>query len=149
MSSSDWITIAGAAVTLISMAVSIVQARSASRSSKTAKAALATVQLAAVAERLKSAQEHIREVAPERIPQRGFKLDKRIDLIRREFDNALSALPKTGAGSEPRKQLVSAQTELNEFCKVQSAESWQKLQILVQDTISGLTAKSLETGESK
>jgi hypothetical protein len=112
---------------------------------------MTAVQLAAVAERLKSAQEHIRDVAPERVSQRGFKSGNRIDLIRREFDNALSALPKTGAGSNARKQLASAQTELNSYqasiSQTPGAESWQKLQTLVQDTISDLTAKSLDVGD--
>ena len=52
MTTSDWITVVGAGVTILSMVVSIRQARSAFRSSQAAKNAMAAVQLAAVAERL-------------------------------------------------------------------------------------------------
>jgi hypothetical protein len=112
---SDWVTALGVVVTLISMAVSIRQAASAQRSSNAAKSAMAVVQLAAVGERLKSAQEHIRDIAPEKAQARGYKVGNRFDLIRREFDNALSALPKAGHGSVAREQLTKAQTELNGY----------------------------------
>jgi uncharacterized protein YicC (UPF0701 family) len=94
MTSSDWITVTGAIVTIVGMLVSIHQARSAFSSSRAAKSAMIAVQLAAVAERLKSAQEHIRDVAPDKFLQRGYKIGSRLDLIRREFDSALSTLPR-------------------------------------------------------
>jgi hypothetical protein len=152
MTSSDWITVVGAAVTLVSMFVSIRQARSAFRSSQIAKKAMAAVQLAAVAERLKSAQEHIRDVAPDKVSQRGFKIGNRLDLIRREFDSALSALPKVGTGSEARMQLTNAQTELNNYQKsltvAPDSKTWQNLQMFVQDSISDLTATTIKVGEA-
>lgn len=151
MTSSDWITVAGTVVTLVGMTVSIRQARSAFRSSQIAKNAMAAVQLAAVAERLKSAQEHIRDVAPDKVSQRGFKIGNRLDLIRREFDSALSALPRSGMGSEARMQLTNAQAELNEYQKSLTLSpdppTWQKLQMSVQDTISDLTAATSNIGE--
>jgi hypothetical protein len=150
MTFSDWITTIGVVVTLISMVVSIFQARSARKSSESAKTAMAAVQLAAVAERLKSAQEHIRDVAPDKAAQRGFKVGNRFDLIRREFDSALSALPKEGHGSQARAQLTSAQNELNTyqstFASSPSQGNWQQVQILVQDTISELTATTSNIG---
>lgn len=146
MTASDWITILGVIVTLVSMAISINQAKSAFKSSNAAQAAMTAVQLAAIAERVKSAQGHIRDVAPDKVLQRGFKIGDRLDLIRREFDNALSALPKIGLGSEARRQLTSAQSQLN--CYQESlatkpdVEQWQKIQIHVQDAISDLTTGS-------
>lgn len=111
---------------------------------------MTAVQLAAVAERLKSAQEHIRDVAPEKTSLRGFKGDDRFDLIRREFDLALSALPKSGVGSEARKQLTNAQDKLNIYQRSlpvnPDQENWQKLQIFVQDTISELTSATTNSG---
>jgi hypothetical protein len=151
MTFSDWITIGGAVVTLVGMAVSIVQARSALKSSKVAKNAMTAVQLVAVAERLKSAQEHIRDLATDKVSQRGFKIGNRFDLIRREFDSALSALPKTGRGSEARTQLASAQNQLNNYQKSLQSNpdpmSWQELQIFVQDTISDLTSNTHTLGD--
>lgn len=135
------------------MAVTIHQTRSARKSSEAAKSAMAVVQLAAVGERLKSAQEHIRDIAPRKTQARGYNLGNRIDLIRREFDNALSALPKVGHGCEARKYLTEAQAELNHyegsFSSVPDSTKWERLQILVQDAISELASKTTEIGESK
>jgi len=145
---SDWITAIGVVVTLISMAVSIRQAVSARQSSHAAKSAMAVVQLAAVGERLKSAQEHIRDIAPDKAQARGFKVGNRFDLIRREFDNALSTLPKVGHGSVAREQLTKAQAELNDyqlsFSPIPDPAKWQTLQVLVQDTISELGSNTAD-----
>ena len=151
MTASDWITVVGAAVTIGGMMVSIHQAKNAFRSSQIAKNAMSAVQLAAVAERLKSAQEHIRDVAPYKVSQRGFKIGTRLDLIRREFDSALSSLPKTGMGGDARKQLADAQNELNKYQgslnSTPNAIIWQKMQTLVQDTISELTSQTTDIGD--
>lgn len=150
---SDWLTSLGVVVTLISMAVSMRQAASARQSSHAAKSAMAVVQLAAVGERLKSAQEHIRDIAPDKPQARGYKVGNRFDLIRREFDNALSALPRAGHGSLAREQLKKAQTELNDyqasFSAKPDATKWQALQVLVQDTISELGSNTADIGDSK
>lgn len=146
-----WITVIGTVASLAGMVIAIGQARSAYRSSQIASAAMTTVQLAAVAERLKSAQEHIRDMAPDKLSLRGFKSGSRVDAIRQEFDTALSALPKTGMGSTARGQLVKAQSRLNSYSSSLSTEpnnfEWQNLQSLVQDTISDLTATAIQTGE--
>lgn len=114
---------------------------------------MATVQLAAVGERLKSAQEHIRDVSPEKKRARGYKVGNRFDLIRREFDNALGALPRTGHGSVAREQLTKAQKELNayeaSFFSSPDPTKWRELQVLVQDTISELAANTADIGELK
>lgn len=153
VSLSDWITVVGVSVTLVSMIVTILQARSAESSSRAARRAMATVQLAAVGERLKSAQEHIRDVSPEKKRVRGYKVGNRFDLIRREFDNALGALPRTGHGSVARGQLTKAQIELNayeaSFFLFPDPTKWHELQVLVQDTISELAANTADIGELK
>lgn len=150
---SDWVTVIGVVVTLFSMTVSILQAGSARKSSQAARSAMAVVQLAAVGERLKSAQEHIRDIAPDKTQVRGYKVGNRFDLIRREFDNALSALPKVGHGSIAREQLTKAQTELNDyqasFPTKPDPTKWRELQVLVQDTISELGSNTADIGESK
>lgn len=150
---SDLITLLGVLVTLVSMAVSIHQARSALKSSQAATTAMSTVQIIAVAERLKSAQEHIRDLAVEKVSLRGFKLGSRFDLIRREFDQALGALPKVGKGGEARLLLTDAQKELNNYqtslAATPDSESWQKLQSLVQDAISDLTSENSKVGVPK
>ncbi|SCD25501.1 putative membrane protein [Brucella inopinata] len=151
VSSSDWITISGAIITLISMAVSIRQAKSARKSSRDAMSAMAAVQLSAVGERLKSTQEHIRDVGPPKKQERGYKVGNRFDLIRREFDNALSALPKTGHGSTARRLLTQAQIKLNDYQESfhlePDSETWRELQVLVQDTISELASNSTSIGD--
>ncbi len=140
-------------VTLVSMTVSIRQALSARKSSQTARRAMTIVQLAAIGERLKSAQEHIRDIAPDKAEARGYKLGNRFDLIRREFDNALSALPKVGHGSVAREQLTRAQSELNNyhasFLPIPDPTKWGILQVLVQDTISELGSNTADVGDYK
>ena len=153
MTVSDWLTVIGVVVTLSSMTVSIRQAVSARKSSQAARSAMAVVQLAAVAERLKSAQEHIRDIAPDKTQARGYRVGNRFDLIRREFDNALSVLPKVGHGSIARGQLTKAQTELNDyqasFSTAPDPMKWRELQVLVQDTISELGSNTADIGDSK
>jgi hypothetical protein len=148
---SDLITIIAAAVTIVCTGISIYQARSAFLSSKAARKALNAVKLAALSERLKSAQEHIRDVAPERTQQRGFKIGSRIDLIRREFDYALNALPMEGNTSNARVKIKDAQVELNRYQKSISsgpdAEIWQSLQVHVQDAVSELSTATQNLSE--
>lgn len=150
MDLSDWITVIGVVVTLISMGVTILYAQSAGRSSRSANSALTAVQLSVIGERLKITQEHIRDVSPEKALVRGYKVGNRFDLIHREFDNALSALPKTGAGSEARAQLIKAQAELHDyqtsFPVSPDPAKWRALQILVQDTISELASNTADIG---
>ncbi|AZV77701.1 hypothetical protein EBB79_07220 [Parasedimentitalea marina] len=144
MDFSSWITVIGTVASLASMAVAIRQARNAFKSSNDAKKAMATVQLAAVAERLKSAQEHIRDLAPDKVTERGFKSGSKIDSVRREFDTAMSALPTSGVGSSARVLLSNAQASLNEYYsslhQEPNLDEWQTSQKLVQDTISNLTS---------
>ncbi|AYM60707.1 hypothetical protein [Agrobacterium fabrum] len=153
MGLTDWISIVSVAVTLASMVVSIREAKKAKKASQAAKSAVAVVQLAAVGERLKSTQEHIRDVAPEKKLIRGHKFGARFDLIRREFDNALSALPKAGHGSEAREQLTQAQAKLNNYQASfelgPDSGTWQELQVLVQDTISELGSNTANMGDLK
>lgn len=146
MTVSEWLTAIGVAATVVSMLVSIWQARSAFASSQVARSAMTSVQISVIAERLKSAQEHIRELAADKVSQRGFKVGNRFDLIRREFDTVLNTLPKSGEGGEARIQIKNAQAELNIYQQSMSLnpdiETWQKLQTLVQDAISDLTSMS-------
>jgi ribosomal protein S15P/S13E len=150
MTNSDGITVIGTVVTIIGMVVTIWQARSAFKSSQAAKNAMVAVQLASVAERLKAVQEHIRDVAPDKASQRGYTVGNRFDLIRQGFDNALSALPKAGTGSEARSELAVAQIELNRYQKTFSQtpdhDAWQKLQVSVQDAASDLMSKIFTLG---
>lgn len=150
---SDWITLGGMAVTLISMFITISKAKSAYDSSQAAKDAMQSVQLAAIGARLKSAQEHIRDVAPDKVSQRGFKIGNRIDLVRREFDDALSALPKKGEASAARLHLTKAQEDLNLYQSSLAigpdSESWQSLQINVQDSVSELATAMSALGKMK
>ncbi|MCF6431079.1 hypothetical protein [Leisingera sp. MMG026] len=150
---SLWITVVGTLASIISMIVAIAQAKKAYASSQNAKAAMATVQLAAVAERLKTAQEHIRDVSPDKVSLRGYKFAPKIDSMRQEFDTALSALPKVGVGSRGRELLVAAQGHLNSYHSSLPAEpnssEWQNLQIFVQDAISELKSKAIRTGEQQ
>jgi hypothetical protein len=152
MTASDWITMTGAIITIGGTMVTIWQAMSARKSSQTATHALISVRMSKVAEQLKSAQEHIREIAPSKTSQRGFKVGRLIDSIRREFDGALNNLPKKGLGSEARIQLATAQDRLNQYQSSLLTEPsqilWQELQIAVQDAISDLTSTANKIGET-
>ena len=173
MSLSLWLTGIGTFASVASMCVAIRQAKNAYKSSQDAKAAMATVQLSAVAERLKTAQEHIRDLAPSKVKQRGRQFEPKIDLIRQEFDTALSALPTVGVGSAARGLLVRAQGHLNTYQSLPKSEDgpqrealqaereklqaekeklqeeWQELQGLVQDAISDLRSTAFNTGEQQ
>lgn len=98
--------------------------------------------MVAISERLRSAQEHIRDIAPEKAGRRGFDAGRCVDAIRREFDQALSALPKSGVGSVARGLLTNAQAQLNLYQKTLPAapnhDIWSVLQIQVQDAVSAL-----------
>lgn len=153
MATLDWLNVFGVAVSIISAVVSIRQARSAKASSQSARDAMAVIQLAAIGERLKTAQEHIRDVAPEKMRERGYKLGGRVTLIRREFDISLSALPKVGHGSTARLLLTKAQTALNGYEESLSSapdrEKWIELQASVQDAISELGSNTAGIGIQK
>lgn len=145
--SSDIITIAGAIITILGMAVTIWQAKKARDYSQSAKLARDSAHLSSVADRLKSAQDFIRDISPDKM-KRGYKVEERIDSIRKEFDATLSSLPKGGSASGARELLGSAQAALNSYesslTGTASATAWQKLQTEVQDTISELRTLALD-----
>lgn len=151
MDSSLWITIVGSIASLVGMGVSLHQANSAWDSSRKARAAMITVQLAGVAERLKAAQNHIRAIAPEKVGQRGVKPALVVDELRQEFDSALSSLSTTGPARSAREMLRNAQSSLNTYNASLGGEAnqdeWQKLQSYVQDAMSDLSAKATNLGE--
>lgn len=146
------ITIVGSVASLAGMGVSLHQAQSARKSSSEARTAMTTVQLAAVVERLKVAQNHIRAIAPDRVRQRGVKPSLVVDELRQEFDSALSSLPTKGPASSARKTLRNAQDSLNTYntslSVVPNQEEWQKLQGYVQDAMSDLSVKAINLGEN-
>jgi len=148
MTGSDWITSGSMIVTIIATIITIILTIKATRASADAKAAVAKVRLAANADRLRSAQEHIRS-----LPLRGAKPDQLIANIRQEFDITLGALPKKGPGSEARILLAAAQTSLNIYASALPTggdqEAWQNLQIQVQDAISDLIDVATLPGETK
>jgi hypothetical protein len=160
MTESDWITIVGTVVTIGATVVTIVatiatidQAKKARRASTNANTAVAKVRLAANADRLRSAQEHIRSLPSTQAALRGTNTARLIAGIRQEFDNTLSALPKDGPGSTARKLLETAQASLNKYEHALATEvdreAWQVLQTQVQDAISDLTAAAALPGETK
>ncbi|WP_139194593.1 hypothetical protein [Roseovarius tolerans] len=168
-----WLTGVGTLASIASMIVAIKQAQKAYKANQSARAAMATVQLSAVAERLKTAQEHIRDVAPGKVKQRGRQFEPKIASIRQEFDTALGALPAVGAGSTARGLLVRAQGHLNTYQSLPKPkgdpqlenlpvepkkieveqeklrEEWQALQGRVQDAISDLRSTAFDTGEQQ
>jgi hypothetical protein len=148
MTGSDWITSGSMVVTIVATIITIILTLTARRASADAKAAATKVRFAANADRLRSAQEHIRS-----LPLRGAKPDQLIANIRQEFDITLGALPKEGPGSEARNLLAVAQTSLNKYESALPTgldrEAWQILQIQVQDAISDLTAVATLPGETK
>lgn len=139
----DYISIAGTAVTLASMGISILQAKKARKASKDAEKILIAVNMTSVAERLKTAQEHIRGIAPEKLKQRGFNPEELINSIHKEFDAALNDLSSSGEGSEARKKIVKAQSIFDSYCSsknMPNRDLWIGLRQLIQDAISTLTS---------
>ncbi|MGP6089462.1 hypothetical protein [Antarctobacter jejuensis] len=145
------LSIGGSVASLVGMLVSLQQAKSARRASNEAKSVFVRVQLTSITERLKAAQEHIREIEPSKLGKRGFNPGAKVDLIRREFDTALSSLPKSGVGSASREVLFSAQAILNSYnssiSNTPSDTDWQKLQISVQNAISELSSEATNSSE--
>jgi len=150
MTVSDGITLAGTGVTLMGMAIAIWQAGSARKSSQDAQAAFDKVRLAGIADRLRSAQEHIRTLPPQSMNRRGAKIAVGIARIRQEFDSVLGALPKAGAGGKARTLVAAAQDSLNQYENSLGSQAdqaaWQNLQRNVQDAISELTTAVSEHG---
>lgn len=144
---TDWITIAGAAITVTAMTVSIVQARRAAASNRDIRSAMARVELIGIAERLRAAQEYIRSLPTDLTSLRGYDSKANVDRIRREFDNALGALTAEGPERVARESLSDAQENLNRYATslgVQiDVQAWQALQTQVQNAISELTAAAV------
>ena len=151
MTFSDAFTTIGVVVTLASTGVTIHQARKARTYSRSAEHARDAAQLNAVAERLKSAQDHIRDIAPEKLGRRGYDAGKRIDSIRREFDATLGALPRGGTAKQARNLLSLAQSHLNTYQSSVDHQpdkgAWEKLQVTLQDTISDLSSRSIDKSD--
>jgi vacuolar-type H+-ATPase catalytic subunit A/Vma1 len=147
MTFSDWITALGVVVTLCSMLYTIWQAYLARRHKEEAQRVLQIVNLSAVAERLKNVQEYVREIAPEKLTQRGFQVGERIDKIRKEFDVCLGTLPAKGACQKAREKIGDAQTSLGKYEKSIAekvdSELWYALRVELQDAISNLSDQSL------
>lgn len=150
MTVSDAITIAGIIVTVCATVITVWQASEARKSSLSAQHALDKVRLAAIADRLRSAQEHIRALPTQARNLRGAKIPAGVARIRQEFDNVLGTLPKSGAGGEARTLVSAAQTSLDQYEASLPGNvdlrAWQSLQRTVQDAISDLTtaAQSME-----
>lgn len=142
MTISDGITVLGIVVTVVATLITIWQAASARDSSRKARTAMDQVRLAAIADRLRSAQEHIRALPTAASSVRGAKTPPGVARIRQEFDNTLGALATTGPGSRARKLVVDAQNSLNQYAlalPTVDQAAWQSLQSAVQDAISELT----------
>lgn len=144
-------TTIGTVASVGSAIFTLYQTKRAREASQSARAAMTSVQLAAVSERLRSAQEHIRDISPQKSSARGFKWSPKIDAIRKEFDNVLSALPSAGPGKGAREILSRAQNHLNKYesslgTKADSSE-WQMLQSDVQDAVSELVAEASKQGD--
>jgi hypothetical protein len=109
--------------------------------------------MTAIADRLKSAQDHIRDVAPEKLNKRGYDHGKRIDSIRRDFDASLNALPQGGLSEDARTRLKAAQATLNIYQKslsgIPDQQAWERLQVETQDTIPELLSQSTEGSSLK
>lgn len=144
---SLWATVFGAFASLLGMIVSLRQARSARRASAEARAAMEKLRSAVVFERLKTAQNHIRAIAPDRVELRGVRLETVFDELRKEFDDTLSSLPTTGPESDARKMLEKAQVSFNDYKRSLKnevdQEAWQQLQTYVQDAMSKLSLKDM------
>ena len=150
MTMSDWITIIGAGITLIAMIVSMWQAKNALKSSRDAKKAVVAVRLAGIAERLKNAQEHVRDIAPHRLTLPGFKITNQVTLIQREFDEALGALPHSGEGSGARAKISAAQDASFKYeqslASTPDTMAWEKMRKGLQDGMSEIFATTSNIG---
>ena len=135
------------------MGFTICQARKAKKFSNDARRTLETVKLSSIAERLKNLLEHLRDIAPEKFSQRGFEWRERLDKIREEFDLALGSLAKSGVGEKMRLKIADAQRTLKLYKKTinnsPDSELWHRLREEIQDSISDLTAASLESKGEK
>jgi len=82
MTVSDGITLVSMGVTVVATAITVWQADSARKSSRDAQNALDKVRLAAIADRLRSAQEHIRALPTLSRNLRGAKIPAGVARIR-------------------------------------------------------------------
>ena len=138
---SDLTNIGATIVTIISMFFTIEKAREVKNTAQSFKIKRAI-------ERLVSAQDHIRNLSPEKIKQRGFDSSRIIGDLRKDFDLALGNLVQTGEEGGAREVLRSAQNALNIYQKslllTPDNPAWEELVQQVQNTISKLNQLNLD-----
>nr|WP_320048926.1 hypothetical protein [uncultured Desulfuromonas sp.] len=146
MTPDSIVTMVGAVITLLGMAITIWQASQARDYKNQIKFDIRKINLSNVAERLKRAQDEIR-----RLPTtaqgvlRGVKPVEIIQKIREQFDIALNTLDATGPDSDIRALIVEGQRKLNSYeiswnSGSPNAQDVHELQSKIQDVVSAMSS---------
>lgn len=146
MTGSDYISIGGTIVTIVSMLVTIMFAGKAKKYKEQIQFDIQKINLSNIVEKLKRTQDEIRKLPKARSLQRGLKIEDIICTIKTHFDYVLNILDSDGPDTEIRSFIKQAQTVLNEYEITLSsseinAENVDKLTEYIQDAIAKSNTK--------
>lgn len=115
MTESDFITIIGTIITIISMLVTIVYANKAKNYKEQIQFDIRKINLSGIVDKLKRTQDEVRKLPKTLPPKRGVKVDEILTTIKSHFDYVLNLLDSDGPDVEIRTYITSAQSSLNSY----------------------------------
>ena len=115
MTQSDYITIIGTIITILSMIVTIAYAQKAKRYKEQIRQDIRKINLSNIVETLKKSQEEIRKLPKNSITKRGVNIDLVFDSIQEHFDNSLNLLDSDGPDRNIRDYINKAQHSFNSY----------------------------------
>ena len=115
MTESDFITIIGTIITIISMLVTIVYTNKAKNYKEQIQFDIRKINLSGIVDKLKRTQDEVRKLPKTLPPKRGVKVDEILTTIKSHFDYVLNLLDSDGPDVEIRTYIPSAQSSLNSY----------------------------------
>ena len=115
MTESDFITIIGTIITIISMLVTIVYTNKAKNYKEQIQFDIRKINLSGIVDKLKRTQDEVRKLPKTLPPKRGVKVDEILTTIKSHFDYVLNLLDSDGPDVEIRTYITSAQSSLNSY----------------------------------
>ena len=115
MTESDFITIIGTIITIISMIVTMLYANKAKKYKEQIQFDIRKINLSSIVDKLKRIQDEVRKLPKTLPPKRGIKVDDILITIKSHFDYVLNLLDSDGPDSEIKTYIKSAQSSLNSY----------------------------------
>lgn len=149
MAVSDYISIGGTIVTILSMIITIVFASKAKKYKEQIQFDIQKINLSNIVEKLKRTQDEIRKLPKTGTFPRGIKIQDIVCTIKTHFDYVLNTLDSDGPDTEIRTLIKEAQTvlytyEISVSSSKINAEDVNKLTEYIQDAIAKSNTKILK-----